>query len=73
MYSGPEIGPPTFISGYMCPDTPDVDLTNPKTRGKLDSALRYGFPVRNGQLVGSGVFGSKGENFPFRGAYLESS
>ena len=41
---------------------------DPKLCGEFESELRSGFRARNGELKGSGVSGSEGDNSPFRGA-----
>ena len=42
--------------------------TDPKFCGEFESELRSGFRAQNGELKGSGVLGSEGDNSPFRGA-----
>ena len=50
------------------PRDPKFWPTDPKFCGKFESEHRSGFQVRNGELKGSGVSGSEGDNSPFRGA-----
>ena len=50
------------------PRDPKFRPTDPKFCGELESELRSGFRARNGELKGSGVLGTEGDNSPFRGA-----
>ena len=47
---------------------PSFDLPTPNFVGEFESELRSGFRARNGELKGSGVSGTEGDNSPFRGA-----
>ena len=46
---------------------PKFRLTDPKLCGEFEFELRSGFSDRNGELKGSGVSGSEGDNSAFRG------
>ena len=50
------------------PRAPKFWPTNPKFCGEFEYELRSGFRSRNGELKGSGVSGTEGDNSPFRGA-----
>ena len=53
-------------TGEKCP--PNVTETLAAGSSSLKSVTGYGFRARNGELKGSGVLGSEGDNSPFRGA-----
>ena len=53
--------------GIYVPGPQALTLWHQITRG-VESALRFGFRVRNGELKGSGVSGLEGDNSQFRGA-----
>ena len=50
------------------PRDPKFWLTDPKFCGEFESERRSGFRARNGELKGSDVLGTEGDNSPFRGA-----
>ena len=58
----------TFYLWVYMPRDPKFGPTDPKFCGDFESDLRSGFRSRNGDLKGSGVSGSEGNNSPLRGA-----
>ena len=57
-----------LLSPVIYAPGPKAFTSDPKFCEKFESELRSGFRVRNGEVKGSGVSGSEGENSPFRGA-----
>ena len=47
---------------------PQLSTYRPQILREFESELRFGFRARNGELKGSGVLGTEGDNSPFRGA-----
>ena len=64
--------PLTFYLWVLYPGVPKFWPTNPKFSGNFESEVRSGFRARNGELKGSGVAKSEGDNSPFRGARLKN-